>query len=60
MKHSGEAAAAALEVIKTEEVGQNIGGKGSVFWQRPVISPCREKHKGERTLPEEEAGGGQM
>lgn len=46
---------------KTEEMGQNIGGgEGSVFWQRPVMSPCWERHKGIRTLTEEEAEGGQM
>lgn len=60
MKHSGEAEVA-LEVIKTEEMGQNIGGrKGSVSRQRPVMSPCRERHKGVRTLAEKEAGGGQV
>lgn len=57
MKHSGEAAAA-LEVIKMEEMGQDIGGrKGSVFRPRPVMSPCRERHKCVRTPAEKEAEG---
>lgn len=52
--------AAALEVIKMEAMGQNIGEEGPVSWQRPAVRPCRERHYGMRTLAEKERGGAQI